>query len=148
MSEEYTNMVDNTLKKEDFSIYENAFLEIVQVNINHKQDIENIIRTYKTAPDNQKYYVPIASIIYMIGKNELERLRKYEELLKDINILHLVGYLGYIMVSDQVTSFSEEAVTFPITNTCKDIFETYILNSHENPNIIIAITIMRKSMRI
>jgi hypothetical protein len=79
----------------------------------------------------EKFYAFIA-VIYVIHRRKLEKSAQFKLLLKDINLLHLVGFLGWIMMSDNVISFSEDADDFKVTNTCKNIFEKYVLRLHED----------------
>ena len=85
----------------------------------------------KSAESFEDKLHPIYALIYVLHKQYLHKIVEYKELLKDINLLHLVGYLGWIMLSDNVTSHSQDANDFEVTNECKDLFETYILRLGE-----------------
>lgn len=77
------------------------------------------------------------AICYIIHKANSNKQKEFAMLLKDINILHLIGYLGWIMLSDKVSSYSQEADDFVVTNKCKDIFERYILRLLEDNDEIL-----------
>jgi hypothetical protein len=71
--------------------------------------------------------LPLKSMIYYIEKNYQQERRQYAQMLKDINLLHIVGLLGWLMLSDNVSSHSQNANDFTLTNYCKGLFETYVM---------------------
>lgn len=85
-------------------------------------------------PSNE-VYLPLFAVAYVICKAEMDKLAEYKLLLKDINLLHLIGYLGWIMLSDNASSHSDNADEFEVTNTCKSLIEKYILSILEDTNI-------------
>lgn len=74
----------------------------------------------------EEKYAALA-VLYCIARAEVEKFAEFKELLKDINVLHLVGLVGWLMLSDKATSHSQNADDFKITEECKNIFEKYIL---------------------
>ncbi len=93
--------------------------------------IEKIVAKIKIANSHQKHFVPLGCILSLIGEHEEKMCRIYEHLFKDIHVLHVIGYLGYIMMSDQVTSFDMDSSRFLLSTKCKDLVSKYLLHLYE-----------------
>jgi hypothetical protein len=92
-------------------------------------DIDAIKELLDKIPDNKvKAYYPFLATIHMIIENNLAKYNAYKVILKDINLLHLLGLLGLMMIGDNVTSMSTDPDTFKITNHCKSLFERYFFD--------------------
>jgi hypothetical protein len=79
--------------------------------------------------------LPIKYVIYLIQKRRIEELAEFKLLMKDINVLHLIGYFGWILLSDQVSNSSTDANEFHLSNECKDLIERYILRIVEDDDV-------------
>jgi hypothetical protein len=75
------------------------------------------------------------ALLKVVIEQEIKKTREIMYVMRDINLLHLVGYLGFIMLSDKPTSHSQDADQFDITNKCKALFEKYILRLFEDDDI-------------
>jgi hypothetical protein len=72
------------------------------------------------------------ALLKVVIEQEIKKTREIMYVMRDINLLHLVGYLGFIMLSDNPSSHSQDADQFDITNKCKALFEKYILRLFED----------------
>jgi hypothetical protein len=126
-----------SMAKSTLSEIENKTFNTVQDVLQELNGSENILGNdiyskysflYTTTPEDlEKSYWPLATLAYLCQKAEIDKLTRFKLLLKDINLLHLIGYLGWIMLSDNVSSHSADADDFKVTNTCKDLVEQYII---------------------
>jgi hypothetical protein len=93
---------------------------------------DTIRNAIDTEPLRHEALLPSLKLIQLILKQEAQQLLDLKFFLKDINLLHLIGYIGWIMLSDNASSFSEDVHDFNVTNTCKELIEKYILRYSED----------------
>lgn len=78
----------------------------------------------------------VLALATSILKAEEHKIQSLSLFLKDINLVHMIGYLGWIMLSDNSSSFSQDPEYFPITNACKVLFEKYILRMSNGRDVV------------
>ncbi len=127
LSEDQYALLLSKQQKDTFTEEENVFLNFFDML---KEQVKtNIIQIYKTYTER---YISIIYVIDLIGKNTVDYKAIYESqlsiILKDMNILHLIGYFGYILASDKMAQHNEELSFYKISASCVDIMKKYIFN--------------------
>ena len=109
---------------------------IIQKPISELKTLVKDIEYQRLIPTDEydDYYGYIA-LKYVLKRAALREMNEIMSILQDINLLHLTGYLGWIMVSDNTDSHSQDADVFVVTNKCKALYEKYILRLYEDDTV-------------
>lgn len=119
---DFTRLMFKETQEDIDALFNNALFkwcDLEELDFLNREHIQDVL--------TKESLLPLKAIVYYIEKQYFEERRQYGELLKDINLLHIVGLLGWIMLSDKVSSYSQDANDFDITNYCKGLVETYVM---------------------
>jgi hypothetical protein len=94
--------------------------------ISRQHSLESYIPQNLNELQKKKYLCLLASIYFMI-RSEATELGRNKILLHDMNILHLIGLIGFILKNDNITAGNNVQNGFDVSTNCLAVLKQYFL---------------------